>query len=79
MSKTPFLSLLALLASAGLATSCGQKGPLYLPQAPASPAPSITTGPPSTAPTSNTATQPGESDEEDRKSAEDPAEQETQK
>ncbi|MFA0810354.1 LPS translocon maturation chaperone LptM [Microbulbifer epialgicus] len=58
MPKKLFFSSLALLGASALFTGCGQKGPLYLPQAPAEPAPSITTGPPDTAPTSSTAVEP---------------------
>ncbi|WHI51058.1 lipoprotein [Microbulbifer sp. MLAF003] len=58
MPKKILLPLLTLLGASALIAGCGQKGPLYLPQAPAEPAPSITTGPPNTAPTSSTAVEP---------------------
>lgn len=36
--RTPSFSLALLLTTGALLTACGQKGPLYLPQQPASPA-----------------------------------------
>ncbi|BBM01086.1 lipoprotein [Microbulbifer sp. GL-2] len=58
MPKKLLFPFLALLGASALTTGCGQKGPLYLPQAPAEPAPSITSGPPTTVPTSSTAVEP---------------------
>ncbi|USD21750.1 LPS translocon maturation chaperone LptM [Microbulbifer variabilis] len=60
MPKKMLYPLCALLSASALLSGCGQKGPLYLPQAPAEPAPAITTGPPTTVPTSSTAVEPDE-------------------
>ncbi|GAB2890790.1 lipoprotein [Microbulbifer echini] len=60
MPKKMLPPFFALLSATALVVGCGQKGPLYLPQAPAEPAPSITTGPLSTVPTSSTAVEPDE-------------------
>lgn len=72
-TTTQALSLALSLALAGTLTACGQKGPLYLPQDPAAPAPSsssATSGVSSTVPRATGGTQPAAPTDVYRESAE---------